>query len=494
MIPHAPLIATFVPSVVGIFVYAFGRRLKRSPGWLATAATSVSFLLFLSISPALIESHQTGQSSLLFLYTWIEPIKINFGFLIDMISLPIGLTIALISTISCLYSIKYMENKQGQSHYFAQLLFFSTGMIGVVFSEDLIQFYLFWELMLIPSYFLIAFWGESEKRLEIGFKYFIFTHFGALSMLLGFLAIYVYTGTFELVQLPLKASAIPPNMSPVILVLLLVGFFIKSAIFPLHAWLPDTYSEAPTPISAMLSGAMIKCGAYGMARILFSTFLHGMVQTSDYLAIFGIVSMVYGGVVALAQTDIKRLLAFSSISQIGYIAFGLGSASTLGIKGSLLHIVNHAICKSLLFMCAGVIVRQTGSRDIRKMGGLFGKMPMTGIACFIGALSLVGIPPLNGFWSEWMILAGGFSSGKILTTLIGVAGTVITTGYYLRFVWKVFFGATPKTLSDVKEPSLLLRVPMLILAATSIALGLIPGLMLEFAEPAAEYLASLIGI
>ncbi|MCW4019981.1 MAG: NADH-quinone oxidoreductase subunit L [Candidatus Bathyarchaeota archaeon] len=494
MIPHAPFIATCIPAVVGVFIYAFRRSLKKKMGWIGTAAIFTSVLLILSLSPALIESQQTGKGQLLFTYTWIEPIKVDFGFLIDMVSLPIGLTVAFISAVSCLYSIKYMAGEQDQSRYYALLLFFATGMLGVIFSEDLIQFYLFWELMLIPSYFLIAFWGESEKRLEIGFKYFIFTHAGALSMLLGFLTIYVYTGTFELVKLPLKASAIPPSMSTVIFALLLIGFFVKSAIFPLHVWLPDAHSEAPTPISAMLSGAMVKCGAYGMIRILFSTFGQGMVQSSDYLAIFGIISMIYGGVVALAQTDIKRLLAFSSISQVGYIVFGLGSTSVLGFKGSLLHILSHAVCKSLLFMCAGAVVRQTGTRDIRKLGGLIGKMPITGVACFLGAFSLIGIPPLNGFWSEWMILAGGFASGKVLITLVGVAGTVITTGYYLRFLWKVFLGPTPKKLRDAKEAPLLLHIPIVMLAATSVILGLFPGLMLEFVAPAAEYLSSLVGI
>ena len=231
-----------------------------------------------------------------------------------------------------------------------------------------------------------------------------------------------------------------------------------------------------------------------MARILLSTFGQQVVLASDFLTLIGVASILYGGLMALAQTDIKRLLAYSSISQVGYIVFGLGTASTLGIMGGLLHIINHAICKALLFMCVGVIIHQTGTRDIREIGGLIRVMPITGITCLIGTLSLVGLPMLNSFWSEWMIFGGGLSSGKFLITFIGVIGTVITAGYYMRFAWRVFFGAIPEKVSEVKEASLLFRIPLVMLAASIIVLGVLPGLLLEFITPAAEYLLELIQI
>jgi NADH-quinone oxidoreductase subunit M len=176
-----------------------------------------------------------------------------------------------------------MEKESNQASYYANLLLFMTGMIGVIFSINLIQFYLFWELMLIPSYLLIAQWGTSRRRLTIGFKYFIFTHMGALFMLLGILSIFSYTMTFNLLELPMKSAAIPPAMRATIFILLLLGFFVKMAAFPLHTWLPDAHSEAPTPISAMLSGLMIKSGAYGIGRILISILGDRMIQASDYL-------------------------------------------------------------------------------------------------------------------------------------------------------------------------------------------------------------------
>ncbi len=509
MIPHAALLATVIPGVAGIVIYALRNRVRRGLGISATIAASLSILMIVSMGREVMGSWKSWRLSwdlgsaagLTFDYPWVRPISLDFGFLVDMVSLPIGFIVAVISMLSCLYSIKYMKEDPNQGSYYANLLLFMTGMIGVIFAANLIQFYLFWELMLIPSYLLIANWGVSRDRLSIGFKYFIFTHVGALSMLLGILSIFAYTETFNLIELPLEASKIPPSMTLVIFVLLLIGFLVKMAAFPVHTWLPDAHSEAPTPISAMLSGVMIKCGAYGIARILLSIFPSTVLKTSDYLTILGIITMAYGGLMALAQTDIKRLLAYSSISQMGYILFGLGALFPLnpeegiaklplGVMGGLLHIINHAICKSLLFMSAGIIIHLTGTRDIKDLGGLIGKMPVTGIACLVGAFSLAGTPPLNGFWSEWMIFGGGLASGKGLITIFGVLSTVITAGYYLWFAWRVFFGATPENLNDVEEAPFTLLLPVIILATLSVLLGVLPGLVLDYIAPAAEYLSS----
>jgi proton-translocating NADH-quinone oxidoreductase chain M len=493
MVAHAALLATALPGIAGVVIYAFRNRVKKGIGIVATVVAFLPILMIISMSRDLMESWMTTGVGLTFGYSWVRPLDLELGFLVDMVSLPIGLIVAVVSVLACFYSVKYMEKGQDQGSYYANLLLFMTGMIGVIFSANLIQFYLFWELMLIPSYLLIANWGTSKDRLRIGFKYFIFTHIGALSMLLGILSIFAYTETFSLLELPARMSAIPPPATIAIFVLLLIGFLVKMAAFPVHTWLPDAHSEAPTPISAMLSGVMIKCGAYGMARILFSAFGPTVIQTSDYVTILGVITMVYGGLMALAQTDIKRLLAYSSVSQMGYILFGLGAVSTtsyLGVMGALLHIINHAVCKSLLFLSAGAIIHQTGIRNIRRLGGLVGKMPTTAIACLIGVFSLVGTPPLNGFWSEWMIFGGGLASGKTSITIFSVLSTAITAGYYLWFAWRVFFGRTPKNLEDVKETPFTMRAPIIILATLSVLLGILPGLVLEYIRPAAEYLSS----
>ena len=470
MILHASLLAIILPIFSAILIYVFGKYTEKYVGWIATAMASLSVCMILSMVTDVVEKVSIRDT-----YVWIPSIELKLGFVVDTVSFSIALIVAVVSALSCFYSIKYMENKRGQTGYYASLLLFMAGMIGVILSANLIQFYLFWELMLIPSYFLIASWGVSKKRLTIGFKYFIFTHIGALFMLMGILSIYAFTGTFDL---PQASAEIPPTSILTVFALLLIGFSVKMAIFPVHTWLPDAHSEAPTPISAMLSGVMIKCGAYAFARILLSGFGQTVTQTSDVLAILGVVTMIYGGLMALAQTDIKRLLAYSSISQMGYIFFGLGVYSTMGATGALFHVVNHAVCKSLLFMCAGAIIHQTGTRNIRRLGGLADKMPITCAASLIGALSLAGTPPLNGFWSEWMIFSGGISSGKILITTIAVVSTAITAGYYLWFIWRAFFGTTPKELENTKEASWLMCIPIIILAAIAVVVGIWPDIVL----------------
>ena len=476
MIPNASLLAIILPIISAFFIYIFGKYAEKYAGWIATVAASLSVCMILSMVPDIIKHKPIHDT-----YAWIRTpsLSLRLGFMVDGLSFCIALVVAVVSALSCFYSIKYMENKRGQVGYYVNLLLFMTGMIGVMLSANLIQFYLFWELMLIPSYFLIASWGVSKKRLTIGFKYFIFTHIGALFMLMGILSIYVFTGTFDFAELPQVSADIPPTSILTVFVLLLIGFCVKMAIFPVHTWLPDAHAEAPTPISAMLSGAMIKCGAYAFARILLPAFGQTVTQTSDVLAILGVITMIYGGLMALAQTDIKRLLAYSSISQMGYIFFGLGVYSTIGANGALFHVVNHAICKSLLFMCAGVIIYQTGIRDIRKLGGLADKMPIICVASLIGALSLAGTPPLNGFWSEWMIFSGGISSGKILITTIAVVSTAITAGYYLWFLWRVFFGTTPKELENTKEASWLMCIPIIVLAVIAVVVGIWPDIVLR---------------
>jgi len=488
MIEYIALFAVKAPGIFGFITYAIEKYLKRNIGLIAAVITASSFFSVLSMMKFVLDNYKNEQHTLVFSYPWVSSMGINFGFLMDMISLPIGLIIALISTLSCIYSIRYVEKEPNQAGYYASLLIFMTGMMGVIFSSNLIQFYLFWELMLIPSYVLIAKYGTSKRRLSVGFKYFMFTHAGALFMLLGIIYIYYYTHTLDIEELPSRLINVPKDAATVIFLLLLIGFFVKLAIFPLHTWLPDTYSEASIPVAAMLSGAMAKCGAYGIIRILLPFLTQRMIEASDFLLIFGIITIFYGGLITFSQTDIKRILAYSSISQMGYIIYGFGTASTLGIMGSLLHVINHAVCKSLLFMCAGSIIRQTGTRNVKKMRGLISRMPVTSLAFLIGALSLAGIPPLNGFWSEWMIFAGGLASGKILLTFLGVASAMITPTYFLWFAWRIFFGSASENIKEESHRTIMF--PIIILALICIALGILPGLMLQFIAPAAESLST----
>jgi NADH-quinone oxidoreductase subunit M len=477
------LVSIMAPALTSALLYLFKDRVDRYASWLATLVAGVSLLSIAATYPSVAEGQHVLSS-----YRWVPSLGLSFSLYLDVTSFLLSLVIALVSFAACLYSVKYMEGKPGQATYYSNLLLFMCGMIGVVYAANLIQFYVFWELMLVPSFFLITFWGESENRRVIGFKYFLFTHAGAVCILLAIATVYTYTGTFDLITLTQTAAmgSLPSSIVPLVFTLFLFGFMVKIAVFPVHTWLPDAHGEAPSPISAMLSGAMLKTGVYAIIRILLGSFSPVMVGASDILAVLAVLSMIYGGIMALAQTDIKRLLAYSSISQMGYIFFGLSTAVLYGsgLTGGVLHAMNHALCKGLLFLIAGVIIHRTHTRDINELGGLARKMPLISVAAIVAALSLAGTPPLAGFWSEGLLVKGAFYSGKALISLVASLATVITGGYYLRFIWKVFLGPPREDVeyslgweSAVNTPLLFLLTLIIVLSlGHGYILGLIGGL------------------
>lgn len=494
MVPGYPspapnmLAAIVIPIVATPIAYLFGKRMGRvGNGVFSFLALAIATaLLWWDVGPVI----QYGQVREV--YSWVSLFNMEFGLLADWLSFPIAIIILSMCTLSAVYSIAYMEHEPNQENYFAFLLLFSAGMVGVILSTNLIQFYLFWELMLIPSYFLIAHWGTGRPKV-IGFKYFLFTHAGAACLIFGILWLFVVAGTFNLYELPLLLIQVNPSILRAIMILMFIGFAVKMAIFPFHSWLPDAHAEAPTPISVLLSGVMIKCGVYATARIAL-TFLPGATHAVAYgLSALAVVTMLWGGFMALAQTDIKRLLAYSSISQMGYILFGLVSYTMLGVAGGLFHIINHAIAKGLLFMCAGAIIHQTGIRDLKQLGGLAGKMPVTAVACLIGALSIAGTPPLGGFASEWMIFFGGFQSGYTALAALAILATIITAGYYLWMIKRVFFGEKLKGLEQVREAPLTMLAPMVILTFFVVIFGIYPTVVLQMFGPAAQQITQTIG-
>jgi NADH-quinone oxidoreductase subunit M len=274
------------------------------------------------------------------------------------------------------------------------------------------------------------------------------------------------------------------------------GFLVKMAVFPIHWWLPPVHAEAPTPISVLLSGAMIETGAYALVRFGTITLSEAAEVLSIFVAALGVITMFYGGFMALAQVDIKRLLAYSSVSQMGYVLFALGVYSPMGVAGGMFHLINHAFSKGLLFMTAGAVIHQTGLRDITKMGGLSNKMPITAFAAAIGMMSIAGSPPLSGFASEWMIFLGGFERAVevaavvrwdfFFISILAVSSSILSAGYMLRFFWKVFLGPHPDELEDVKESSNSMTIPMIILGVLIVIFGIFPGLALDVIVPAIQ--------
>jgi NADH-quinone oxidoreductase subunit M len=362
-----------------------------------------------------------------------------------------------------------MEGERGLGAYYALTMLFVAGMVGVVLSTNLFLFYIFWELMLIPSYFLVAYWGTGNARI-IGFKYFAMTHVGAISLLAGIIWLNALYGTVELDALQASLGGGSPALLSVA-TLIFIGAAVKMALFPLHTWLPDAHAEAPTPISVLLSGVMIKTGVYAYARLIGLMMPSAFQQAATAVLILSLVTIFWGGAMALVQSDIKRVLAYSSVSQVGYMVFGITSFSSLGFVGGILHVFTHGLAKSLLFMTAGAIMHATGERDINKLGGLMRPMWFTASVFLISGLSIAGTPPLAGFFSEWLIFSGGFQSGLLVQTIAATLATALTLGYYLKTFMYVFTRGEPAR--HVHEAPLSMALPMTVLALLILTAGLI---------------------
>ena len=481
-----------------LIAFIIGRRNGRYAGIFAVLIMLASLVTF---ALAWWEVYQFGVY-----FEWFYWGPFLFGWLLDGLSVTVAGIIIILTLAATVYSLVYMKKEHGHGKYYALLLLYNAGIFGVVIATNLFQFYILWELMLIPSYFLIAEWGTKPQSTNIALKYFIFTHIGAVLIIVGIAGMYALSayngiatlnlfdfsgvGTTPVIDLswiwpggfPNSLTAPFFDITRILVVLFTIGFAVKMAIFPIHTWLPDAHAEAPTPISAILSGVMIATAAYAIARILTGYMLPAFASFTMFIMAFGIITMFYGGFMALVQKDTKRLFAYSSISQMGYIFFGLGTAVLLGVAGASFHIFTHALGKGLLFMVAGVLIIQIGhqrGRDINALGGLGRKMPWTATIALIAGLSIAGTPPLAGFFSEFFIFAGAAFAYSIWLVIFAVAGSAVTSAYILWFIKRVFFGETPADLENVTDSPWSMRLPMLLLAALIIIIGIWPMLVVN---------------
>lgn len=517
---YALLQAVFLPLLLSPVAYILGR--KSGPN----AATWFSFglLLYCTILVVLAAMQGTYEEH----YPWTQLFG-EFGFLMDGLASPFAIIIYVLSTILALYSKPYMirhfkEQFEEQHHaklassgnqttaivdttalnefvnkqsgvYFALFLAFAMGMLGTVLATNLIEFYIFFEVMLIPSFFLIAFWGAGPRR-RIALMFLFWTHVGAVILLLGFLTIGLSIGSFDFADI--RESEIPQDVVLLAAVAIVIGLGVKLAAFMFHIWLPYAHAAAPTPISALLSPAMIGIGAYGLFRLIVEFLPMQFSELAIWLHVWGVATMIYGGAMALMQDDIKRLFAYSSISQMGYLLFGIGSYSVLGLSGAEMMYVTHGLGKGLLFMTAGILIVNVGTRQISKLGGLAGKMPITAVCAVIGALTIMGVPPTSGFMGEWTLFYGALETaleeGSTLRMVLfglGLLATALTMAYILWMLKRVFFGKIPENLVNVKDGSWYMLAPMMVLAGFTIVLGIYPDIFFEKIIP---YMNGVLGV
>jgi multicomponent Na+:H+ antiporter subunit D len=414
---------------------------------------------------------------------------LNIRLLLDGFSLFMLFTISLVSFAVTVYSINYMDHYGAKANYYALLLVMIAGMNGLVLSSDLFNIYIFLEMAAVASYALVAF-GRGHDELEAAFKYLMLSAVASAFILLSIAVIFGVTGgvSFGTVAQGLKTL----NIKYVVGFcsgLFLAGFGLKAALVPFHSWLPDAHPSAPAPISAMLSGVLIKVsGVYAMMRIFLNVF--GLTPAlTTVLTVMGIVSIFVGALAALGQNDIKRMLAYSSISQIGYVVLGLGIGTPLGFIGGLFHLFNHALFKSLLFLNAGAIEQSTGTRSLDKMGGLAKVMPLTAATSAIGSLSIAGVPPLNGFWSKLLIIIALVQAKMYVLAVLAVLGSVVTLWYYLVLQHQAFFGKLNEAWKGVKEAPFWMSAATMLLALLCVVTGLVfPFVITSWLQPAADIL------
>lgn len=477
---HLLTLVTFVPVMGAIIIALIPREKLDAIRWTAVAATGIQFIIAFMILGQY--NRLNPDIQLIEHYSWIPAFNIEYFMGIDGLSLPM----VLLTPFICFLAIFSSWNiPKAQKGYFSLFLLLDTGMMGVFVALDFFLFYIFWEIMLLPMYFLIGMWGGPKKEYA-AIKFFLYTLFGSVLLLLGMLALYfsLEPHTFNLVILRAAAPAISQtlllglNAGKVIFILLFVGFAIKVPIFPFHTWLPLAHVEAPTAISVILAGILLKMGTYGLLRISFPVLPSATLWFALPLAILGLINIIYGAMAALAQKDLKKMVAYSSVNHMGYVLLGMAAMTSAGMNGAVFQMFNHGTITAMLFMLVGVIYDRAHHREIDGFGGLAARVPIYAGIVALAWFAGLGLPGLSGFLSEALCFIGAF---PVFTwvTIFATLGIVLNAAYFLWSYQRMFFGPlNPKyeNLAEINKRELWTLVP---LAIVVIFLGIYPAPMLD---------------
>ncbi|MCE1248499.1 MAG: NADH-quinone oxidoreductase subunit L [Firmicutes bacterium] len=408
-------------------------------------------------------------------------------FLADKLAVFMAMVSSMVGAIIVFYSFGYISHYEHQNEYYWMVCLFLGSMMGLVFSNNLLVLYVFWEVTAIASWRLIGFFRDKKIVLKAD-KAFLVTVFGSLMMLLGFIMVYQQAGSFDLTVIKERLQHTP--ISDTAVAFILMGILAKSATLPLHTWLPDA-GVAPSPVTALLHAAvLVKIGVYVYARLFVATFQISDVWHVIVPVIAGTSAIVSAGA-AFVETDMKRIIAYSTISQIGFIFLGLSIGNGMGLAGGLLYILMHGMAKGGLFLCAGIIEHQTHTKDITKMGGLIEKMPVTAAAFLLCAFSVMGIPPFGGFFSKYMVIAGAAGSGQMAITYVFVIGAFMTMIYLFRLFRMIFLGKV-NTEPDGKEGTPGMVFSVALLAVLSLAAGIFIALPSDIVSSAVTQMTGMV--
>lgn len=484
MWPYNPLLQIIIVPIISAIIIGFtGSRLGKAGGYIACGALTYTSMILVSLYMKLWNSLTPIHEE----YDWSNFLGLKFGFLADGLSLPTAFVMNLLCTVCAFYSIPYIthrievmyggKNDKLFNLYFAIYLLFAVGLTGVAFSTNLITMYLFLELVLIPSYFMIDLYGYYDRH-RIAMMYFLWNHLGAGLFLAGIvLAYFSNGGSFNILDL----ARLQGGSAFWVCFFILLGWLIKMAVFGFHVWLPHAHGEHPTSIAAIIA-TIVGLGNYAIVRLLVGNLFNTFQLFGLPLMIWALVTMVYGAFLTLAQDDIKRLYACSTISQNAYSILGIASCTTFGVVGGVFYFISHMIGKCILFSIAGIVVYLTEMRDMKKLSGLAKVAPSTAILAILGSMILSAIPPLSGFQAEWIMFIGVFEKGVEIgyaVAIIGIFATFLTVVYTFWPVKNVFFGEISSETDPGKKEPLMMVIPLFILASISILLGVYPEIILR---------------
>ncbi len=462
----------------GLLTWLANRFVPKGASWTAVLVMAFAgYLVFALPSCGGEYSFQLGSLSIAFKST-------NYSALFAML-------VAVLGFLGLLYSMDFMSGKKNLGYYYMNFLFTLGAMFGIVYSQDLVSLFFFWEIMTWSSFMLVIYSGKKEAH-KAGIKYFAYSAIGAYLILAAIVILYSHTNSFLLIENIKMFSALSLGTQIMVIGFLATGFGVKSAMMPLHVWAPEAYTESPSGFTAIFSGALSKMGIFGLGLVIFKFAANTeiFVWVRETLAWLGGLTAMLATFYAVIQTDAKKLLAYSSISQLGYIIVGLALGTPLGIMAALFLTIMHGAFKAMLFMSAGAVYMRTGTTDMTEISGLITKMPLTFLTALFGIISVAGIPPLGGFISKWMLYQALLQSNHYFLIIVIFIASTAAFLYLYRFIFGLFLGQKEKEFDNVKEVPWSMWVPMMFLTAFVLFAGIFPGYILDPIGKAMGYLGN----
>ena len=491
---HILSIILFLPAL-GAVVLALLRMNDKTIKWTAALFSGIAFILalvmFLSFDRSL-EGLQFVEQ-----YTWIQSINAQYFLGVDGLSAPLFLLTAFLGFLSVFISWN-INNRVRE--YFAWLLVLETSILGVFVSQDLLLFFIFWEIELIPMYFLISVWGTAPplgRREYSAVKYLLYTFAGSAMLLAGILVVYFQTGSWDMTQIGVLSEGLSTGLQTLMFFLIAFCFCVKMPMFPFHTWLPDAHTDAPTAGSVMLAGVLIKMGGYGIIRNV-GFFPEPAKNWAWLFVLFAIIGVIYGSAVVLRQNDLKRLIAYSSVAHMAFVILGVFAMTQVSLTGAALQMFSHGIVTGLLFAMVGVVYEKTHERRIPMLGGLARQMPIATVVFSIAGMASLGLPLTSGFAAEFMIFTGSFSSnvfpGIQVYTILGILGIVFTAGYILWMIERVFYRDPQEKFNDLPDADGRERAVIFSLVAIIMAVGIFPWILTDIIDVAVTPIVNAIGL